>query len=122
MSVELGPRGTKGVECPKAMRPLMNAMMGWSNRMFRILGSRMKIQGTPLLLLKTVGAKTDRDRGQEYKVTPEPLKGAERDEAWRMVVSTASGYGGYETKTYRQIPIIRLIPVNHSKEDLKGAQ
>ena len=42
------------------------------------------------------------------KVTPETLEGAERDRAWREVVSLAPGYGRYETITDRVIPIVRF--------------
>lgn len=47
---------------------------------------------------------------QDLKVHPDSVNGAERDEAWKGVVSLAPGYGPYETKTDRQIPIIRLTP------------
>jgi len=46
---------------------------------------------------------------QKLKVRPETLTGAERDEAYRRVVAAYSGYGGYEQKTDRLIPVIRLI-------------
>jgi hypothetical protein len=38
------------------------------------------------------------------------LAPAEREKAWRMVVSLAPGYGKYETTTDRRIPIFRLTP------------
>jgi deazaflavin-dependent oxidoreductase (nitroreductase family) len=47
---------------PKFARPLLKAGTGLSHFMFRVLGDRMKIQGRPLLMLKTVGAKTGKER------------------------------------------------------------
>lgn len=49
------------------------------------------------------------------KVHPDSLHGAERQEAWKRVVSAAPGFHRYETTTDREIPIIRLTP------DTKGA-
>ena len=46
---------------------------------------------------------------QKLKVRPETLTGAERDEAYRRVVAVYPGYGAYEKKTDRLIPVIRLI-------------
>lgn len=48
---------------------------------------------------------------QETKARAESLTGAERDDAWKRVVSQVPGYGKYEKTTDRQIPIIRLTPV-----------
>ena len=48
-------------------------------------------------------------RGRTIKVRPETLEGAERAEAWKRVVAAYKGYGAYETKTDRVIPVIRLI-------------
>ena len=41
-------------------------------------------------------------------VRPESLKGAERDAAWQRIVAQAPGYGAYQRKTDRVIPIVRL--------------
>ena len=46
----------------------------------------------------------------EFKARPESLHGAEREEAWKHIVSLAPGFAKYETSTDRQIPIIRLTP------------
>ncbi|MGH8928975.1 MAG: nitroreductase family deazaflavin-dependent oxidoreductase [Acidimicrobiia bacterium] len=46
----------------------------------------------------------------EFRVQPESLHGAEREAAWKRVVSGAPGYGRYEETTDRQIPIFRLTP------------
>lgn len=157
MAVTLPPRGTRGTELPKFARPLMKAGMGLSHLIFRMRGERMKIQGQPLLLLSTVGARSGQHRQailarfadpghpgawlvvgsnggaarhpswcynlaknpdhasikvgkDDLKVDAESLDGAERDEAWKRIVSLAPGYGKYLTSTDRQIPIIRLTP------------
>lgn len=47
---------------------------------------------------------------QKIKVTPETLNGEARAQAWQRVVAAAPGYGSYESKTDREIPIIRLSP------------
>jgi deazaflavin-dependent oxidoreductase (nitroreductase family) len=49
--------------------------------------------------------------GRKIHVRAESLKGAERAEAWRRIVAQAPGYGGYETKTDREIPVVRLRAV-----------
>ena len=38
----------------------------------------------------------------------EEIKGAERDQLWSLIVSKAPAYGGYEKKTEREIPLVRL--------------
>jgi len=46
--------------------------------------------------------------GRKVHVQPESLKGEEREEAWRRIVAKSPGYGGYTTKTDREIPVVRL--------------
>jgi deazaflavin-dependent oxidoreductase (nitroreductase family) len=43
-----------------------------------------------------------------YKVHPELLEGEERAAAWRRIVAEAPQFGGYEHKTDREIPVVRL--------------
>lgn len=45
------------------------------------------------------------------RVLPESLKGAERAKAWQRIVAEYPNYGGYEKKTDREIPVVRLTPV-----------
>jgi deazaflavin-dependent oxidoreductase (nitroreductase family) len=47
-------------------------------------------------------------KGQTIRVTPVQLAGPERDAAWQRIVTAQSRYAGYEKKTDRNIPIIRL--------------
>lgn len=44
-------------------------------------------------------------------VQPESLSGADRAEAWQRIISLAPGYAGYQQKTDREIPVVRLRPV-----------
>jgi len=51
------------------------------------------------------------DAGEgEVPVVAEMFTGAERDRVWGRVVDTAPGYGRYEQKTDREIPLFRLTP------------
>lgn len=49
---------------------------------------------------------------RKLRVRPESLRGVERGEAWNRVVSMAPGYGLYQLKTDREIPILRLTPLD----------
>ncbi len=46
----------------------------------------------------------------EVPVVAEMLTGSEREQVWRRIVETAPGYGKYEEKTDREIPLFRLTP------------
>ena len=52
-----------------------------------------------------VWAEVGRDK---FKVTPELLHGDERAAAWLRIVKEAPQFGGYEHKTDREIPVVRL--------------
>jgi deazaflavin-dependent oxidoreductase (nitroreductase family) len=47
---------------------------------------------------------------RKVKVTPVTLTGDERAQTWKRVVAQAPSYAGYETKTDRDIPVVRLSP------------
>jgi deazaflavin-dependent oxidoreductase (nitroreductase family) len=155
VSFEPTPSGTYGVTFPKLPRALIAGLLALSVRIWRLLGDRVKVQGRPLLLLTTIGAKSGRRReallgfwpdgseawfvvaslggsarnpgwylnlaaqpdawievgGRRRQVRAGQLEGAEREEAWQRVVSTAPGYGRYQEKTDREIPILRLSAV-----------
>ncbi len=49
---------------------------------------------------------------RKFKVRPESLKGAEREAAWRRIIALAPNYEGYQKKTDREIPIVRLKPAS----------
>ncbi len=46
--------------------------------------------------------------GRKIPVAAEQLHGAERDAAWQRITKAAPRFGQYETKTDRELPIIRL--------------
>lgn len=48
--------------------------------------------------------------GRTVAVTAEQLHGAERDEAWQQITAAAPRFAGYQQKTDRQLPVIRLAP------------
>jgi deazaflavin-dependent oxidoreductase (nitroreductase family) len=62
MAVTLSPKGTRGAEMPGFVKPLMKAGMGLSHLLFDMMGDRMKMQGQPLALLTTTGAKSGKQR------------------------------------------------------------
>lgn len=46
--------------------------------------------------------------GRKLKVRPESLKGEERERKFKEIAAVAPNYGEYQTKTDREIPVIRL--------------
>jgi deazaflavin-dependent oxidoreductase (nitroreductase family) len=46
--------------------------------------------------------------GQQMRVTPEQLAGEARAQAWQRITASQPRYAGYEQKTDRPIPVIRL--------------
>ncbi len=44
------------------------------------------------------------------KVRPERLTGEERAAMWQRIVQASPGYASYQTKTDREIPLLRLVP------------
>ena len=59
-----------------------------------------------------LGAHPDQARidigGSTIAVTAEQLHGAPREEAWQRIVAAAPGFGQYQKKTDRELPVIRL--------------
>lgn len=47
--------------------------------------------------------------GRTYDVTATELHGPERDAAWERIVTAKKRFAGYQEKTDRQLPVIRLI-------------
>ena len=47
----------------------------------------------------------------KLRVTPELLEGEQRAAAWQRIVAEAPNYAAYPSKTDRQIPLVRLSPV-----------
>lgn len=48
--------------------------------------------------------------GRRFAVTAEQLHGEQREAAWRQVTATSRQLAGFQRKTGRQLPVIRLIP------------
>lgn len=46
--------------------------------------------------------------GQQHRVTAEQFEGDERAQAWRLITESQPRYSGYQQKTDRNIPVIRL--------------
>ena len=47
-------------------------------------------------------------RGERYRVRPASLHGADREAAWKRITSEMSNFAEYQTKTDREIPVVRL--------------
>ncbi|WP_198663723.1 nitroreductase/quinone reductase family protein [Jiangella endophytica] len=47
--------------------------------------------------------------GQKIPVTAEQLHGTEREEAWHQITTASPRFAEYQTKTDRELPIIRLV-------------
>ncbi len=45
---------------------------------------------------------------RKFVVRPESLRGSDRAEVWQQIVALSPGYGNYQTKTDRELPIVRL--------------
>ena len=46
--------------------------------------------------------------GRRVRVTPRSLEGEERDRAWTRITEQSPRFTGYQEKTDRQIPVVRL--------------
>jgi deazaflavin-dependent oxidoreductase (nitroreductase family) len=49
--------------------------------------------------------------GRSAQATAEQLEGPRRDEAWRRITTTYPRFAGYEKKTDRTLPVLRLTAV-----------
>ena len=130
MTVELTPRGTRGWESPRPLLLLntLGAQSGkvrqtvlcWfpdgdhSDTSWLVVASAAGAAKHPawyVNLARHPDHVSIEIGGRQLTVEPESLRGAERAEAWRQVVALAPGYAAYETKTDREIPIVRLRTV-----------
>ena len=48
--------------------------------------------------------------GRKVPVVAEQLHGAEREQAWQQITTAAPRFNGYQGKTDRELPVIRLVP------------
>ena len=150
MTVKLTPRGTKGQSMPGG--PLKGLTL-WIMRTGHRLGLTNRMDGMPVVLLTTRGARSGDLRstpvmafpegegawlvvasmagaarhpawavnmarhpqdvwieteGRKVKVEPASLSGEERERAWDSIVKRSARFGGYQSTTDREIPVIRL--------------
>jgi deazaflavin-dependent oxidoreductase (nitroreductase family) len=157
MAIEIPPPGTRGAQPPRLPPALISAVLHALTVVYRLFGRWLRIDGKPIVLLTTVGAKTGKRRqtlllgfpwgedrwlvlassmgmarnpawlfnlarnpdhvtievgGRQIAVRAETLAGAERDEAWERIIAQSARFGGYQQKTDRVIPIIRLARVD----------
>jgi deazaflavin-dependent oxidoreductase (nitroreductase family) len=52
--------------------------------------------------------------GRQLRVSAEQLDGEPREQAWQRIVASQPRYAGYQRKTDRVLPVIRLSPVRGS--------
>ena len=83
MPVALSPSGTRGTEIPGFAMALMKAGSGLGNLFFNMMGDRMKMQGQPLVMLTTLGAKS----GKQRQVLLGRFEDMEHPRAWLVVGS-----------------------------------
>ena len=86
MSVRITPKGTRGTGFPKMPTPVAAVFGAMNLLFFRLMGSRMRVQGRPLLLLETVGARSGKKRHTTLGSFPD--EDASR-QAWLIVASAA---------------------------------
>jgi deazaflavin-dependent oxidoreductase (nitroreductase family) len=48
--------------------------------------------------------------GRTLAVVAEQLHGTQRAEAWEQIIAAAPRFAGYQQKTDRELPVIRLVP------------
>jgi deazaflavin-dependent oxidoreductase (nitroreductase family) len=86
MAVRLTPRGTRGsrfFDLPPLLKSIFVAV---NIGVYRLFGRRMRIQGRPLLLLTTIGAKTGKRRQTPLGWFDDDPP---RPDAWLVVASAA---------------------------------
>ena len=49
--------------------------------------------------------------GRRHRVQATTVSGEERDRLWRRAVRSYAGYAGYQARTDREIPVVRLSPI-----------
>ena len=49
--------------------------------------------------------------GHHFRAVPEQLAGERREQAWQRIIAQQPRFAGYERKTDRVMPVVRLTPV-----------
>ena len=86
MSIRITPSGTRGSGFGNMPRWMVGPYKAMNRVMFRLMGSRMKIQGRPLLQLETIGAKSGSRRFSNLGVFDDESRPGK---AWLIVASAA---------------------------------
>jgi deazaflavin-dependent oxidoreductase (nitroreductase family) len=86
VTVEITPRGTRGGGIPRLLRPLMGLGMRMMLSRYRRRGGDMEMNGQPLVLLTTVGAKS----GEKREALVNRFPDGESTNSW-IVTASASG-------------------------------
>ena len=122
MSVEITPSGKRGQQMPGIARILMRPMTALAGPLYGVLGRRIRMRGLPIVLLHTVGAKTDKPRQTLLIGFPDG------DNAW-LIVASAGGSARHPAWFYNlaKHPEQVWIEVGKRKlkvrpESLKGAE
>lgn len=91
MAIEVPPRGSRGWEAPRLLRPLLGGMTRIQVRLYHRFGNRIRVQGQPVLLLSTVGAKTGKLRQTVLCWFPDSAVSGvpDGDQSWLVVASGA---------------------------------
>ena len=110
MEIELPPSGTRGVEIPAFIRPILKATMGTGNIMFR---RGWKVQGRPLLRLTTVGARTGKQRHTVLGWFPDDPPG----DAW-LVVGSNGGAARHPSWAYNLAKSPESVTVDIGEGDV----
>jgi deazaflavin-dependent oxidoreductase (nitroreductase family) len=100
-----------GAEMPKVLRPILKAMMGTGNVMFRL---GLKIQGRPPLRLHTVGARTGQHRRAILACFPDD----ERSDSWLVVASNA-GSAHHPSWAHNLAKNPELVSIELGKESVE---
>jgi deazaflavin-dependent oxidoreductase (nitroreductase family) len=53
-------------------------------------------------------------RGERFRVLPASLHGLDRAAAWKRITNEAPNFAEYQTKTDREIPVVRLTRTTNS--------
>ncbi len=86
VSIRVTPKGTRGTGFPRFMRVGMRLGAGWMVRQYRRKGTAMRVDGRPLLLVTTVGARS----GERRQVLLGRFPDGESATSW-IVTGTAGG-------------------------------
>ena len=112
MVVTLPPGGTRGTEIPKFVRPLLKVGTPLSHFMLRRLGDRMKVQGRPLVMLTTLGAKT----GKKREVVVARFDDPGHPGSW-LVIGSASGAARHPAWCYNLVQNPDQVWANVDKQE-----